>query len=76
MEPIIWIRLILAILADRLDSDGETERAELIRDLLAAELAGRDIDDLLAQAATNWVENGPPTYDEIRQTRLEIQSRM
>lgn len=74
MKP--WIRISLGVLTGYWIRDGKTEQAALLTDALAAQDAGRDVDDLMEAAAVKWEAQGEPTLEEIVAARKAIQARV
>jgi hypothetical protein len=76
MELQALLMLIGQALVPLLTSLGKNHQAEFLTDALAAVSAGKNIDDILKQAADDWKANGEPTFDQIATARQAIQARM
>lgn len=76
MNPLQLLMLLGQAVIPLLANMGKHHQAELLTDALAAVQAGKNIDDIMAQAVEDWKVNGEPTYDQIATARLAIQARM
>jgi hypothetical protein len=74
MKP--WIRIALGVLTGYWVREGKTEQAELLKDALAAQAKGKDIDAEMQAAAAKWEAEGEPTIEEITAARKAIQARV
>lgn len=76
MDYLLWIRVIASLTATTLAAQGKTVQAGVLTDALAALRAGKNVDDILREAAARWEAAGEPTIDELVATRKEIQARI
>lgn len=74
MKP--WMRIALGVLTGYWVRDGKTAQADLLKDAIAAEKKGKNIDAEMTAAAAKWEANGEPTIEEITAARKAIQARV
>lgn len=76
MDYLLWIKVIASLTASTLAAQGKTTQAGVLTDALAALRAGKNVDDILREAAERWELAGEPSIDELAATRKEIQARI
>lgn len=76
MDYLLLFRVLAQLTATTLAAQGKSQQAGFLTDTLAALKAGKNVDDVLRQAAERWEANGEPTVDELVATRKEIQARV
>jgi hypothetical protein len=76
MDYLLLFRVLAQLTATTLTAQGKTDQAGFLTDTLAALRAGKNVDDILRDAAERWEASGEPSVDDLVTTRKNIQARI